>query len=111
MALRYKLRMFGIPIADEDEINPAQIFCDNETVTKKSTLVESKLNKKIHLSHIIMCGGTLLLGSRVLRGSLVVKTYLIYSPRSSMIPHGITCLGIGPIDSANHTTIWFEWTV
>jgi hypothetical protein len=45
-ALRYKLRMFGIPIADEDEINPAHIFCDNETVTKNSTLVESTLNKK-----------------------------------------------------------------
>jgi Reverse transcriptase (RNA-dependent DNA polymerase) len=45
-ALRYKLRMFGIPIADEGEINPAHIFCDNETVTKNSTLVESTLNKK-----------------------------------------------------------------
>jgi hypothetical protein len=38
--------MFGIPIADGDEINPAHIFCDNETVTKTTTLVESTLNKK-----------------------------------------------------------------
>ena len=38
--------MFGIAIADEDEINPTQIFCDNETVTRNSTLVESSLKKK-----------------------------------------------------------------
>lgn len=45
-ALRYKLRMFGIPIDDETNVSPAHIFCDNETVTKNSTLVESTLNKK-----------------------------------------------------------------
>jgi hypothetical protein len=44
--LRYKLRMFGIPVADESECNPAHIFCDNETVTENTTLVESTLNKK-----------------------------------------------------------------
>ena len=40
--LRYKLRMFGIPIYDE----PTQIFCDNEGVVKNSFLIESTLNKK-----------------------------------------------------------------
>ena len=40
--LRYKLRMFGIPVADEG----THIFCDNEAVVKNSTKVESTLNKK-----------------------------------------------------------------
>ena len=40
--LRYKLRMFGIPMADK----PAHVICDNESVVKNSTLVESTLNKK-----------------------------------------------------------------
>ena len=47
--LRYKLRMFGIPLGGDDttgEEDPAHIFCDNETVVKNSTLVESTLNKK-----------------------------------------------------------------
>ena len=34
--------MFGIPIYDE----PAHILCDNESVVKNSTLIESTLNKK-----------------------------------------------------------------
>ena len=39
--LRYKLRMFGIPID-----GPTLVFCDNESVVKNSSLVESVLNKK-----------------------------------------------------------------
>ena len=39
--MRYKLRMFGIPIR-----GPTDIYCDNESVVKNSTLVESTLNKK-----------------------------------------------------------------
>jgi hypothetical protein len=42
-ALRYKLRMFGVPID-----GPTNIFCDNETVTKNTTLPESTLKKKHH---------------------------------------------------------------
>ena len=43
-ALRFKLRMFGVPISEE---YPAtHIFCDNEAVVKNSTKVESTLNKK-----------------------------------------------------------------
>ena len=39
--LRYKLRMFGVPIDGH-----AQIFCDNKSVVKNSTLVQSKLTKR-----------------------------------------------------------------
>ena len=41
--LRYKLRMFGIPIRNDD---PAHIFCDNMSVVNNCSLVESLLNKK-----------------------------------------------------------------
>ena len=41
--LRYKLRMFGIPLAPSGETH---IFCDNESVVKNSTYIESVLNKK-----------------------------------------------------------------
>lgn len=42
-ALRYKLRMFGVPIE-----GPTNIFCDNEAVYKNSSLPESTLKKKHH---------------------------------------------------------------
>jgi hypothetical protein len=41
--LRFKLRMFGIPIVEGHARNA---FCDNESVVKNSTNVESVLNKK-----------------------------------------------------------------
>ena len=41
--LRYKLRMFGIPILNEE---PTYVFCDNESVVKNCSRVESVLNKK-----------------------------------------------------------------
>jgi hypothetical protein len=41
--IRFKLRMFGIPIIEGHATN---IFCDNESVVKNSTKVESVLNKK-----------------------------------------------------------------
>ncbi|CAJ1955039.1 unnamed protein product [Cylindrotheca closterium] len=40
--LRYKLRMFGIPLDEE----PTQALVDNEAVVKNLSLVESTLNKK-----------------------------------------------------------------
>ena len=43
-ALRYKLRMFGIPID-----NSTMIFCDNEAVVLNSTHSESTLKRK-HIS-------------------------------------------------------------
>ena len=42
-ALRYKLRMFGVPID-----GPSNIFCDNEAVYKNTSLPESTLKKKHH---------------------------------------------------------------
>ena len=41
ISLRYKLRMFGIPIT-----GPASVFCDNESVYKNVASVESTLKKK-----------------------------------------------------------------
>ena len=40
-ALRYKLRMFGVPID-----GPCSVFCDNEAVYKNTVLPESTLRKK-----------------------------------------------------------------
>jgi Reverse transcriptase (RNA-dependent DNA polymerase) len=42
-ALRYKLRMFGVPIE-----GPSNVFCDNEAVYKNTSLPESTLKKKHH---------------------------------------------------------------
>ena len=41
--LRYKLRMFGIPIE-----GPASLYCDNEAVYKNVAIPTSVLNKKMH---------------------------------------------------------------
>ena len=40
-SLRYKLRMFGVPIE-----GPTNVYCDNETVFKNTTIPESTLKKK-----------------------------------------------------------------
>ena len=42
-SIRYKLRMFGVPI-----YGPTDMFCDNEAVLKKSSTPESVLRKKHH---------------------------------------------------------------
>ena len=41
IALRYKLRMFGIPVE-----GPANMLCDNEAVYKNASIAESTLKKK-----------------------------------------------------------------
>ena len=41
--LRYKLRIFGVQIQDDE---PTYVFTDNESVTKNCTNVELTLNKK-----------------------------------------------------------------
>jgi hypothetical protein len=41
ISLRYKLRMFGIPIE-----GPANVFCDNEAVYKNASIAASTLKKK-----------------------------------------------------------------
>ena len=40
-SLRYKLRMFGVPIS-----GPARVYCDNESVVKSTSVPESRLKKK-----------------------------------------------------------------
>ena len=40
-ALRYKLRMFGVPLD-----GPADIFCDNKSVSRNASVPESVLTKK-----------------------------------------------------------------
>ena len=42
-ALRYKLRMFGVPLD-----GAASVFCDNEAVYKNTVLPESVFRKKHH---------------------------------------------------------------
>ena len=42
-SLRYKLRMFGIPIE-----GPTNVFCDNDAVCKNTTSPDSTLKKKHH---------------------------------------------------------------
>ena len=42
-SLRYKLRMFGIPIE-----GPTYVFCDNDAVCKNTTSPDSTLKKKHH---------------------------------------------------------------
>ena len=42
-ALRYKLRMFGVPFD-----GAANVFCDNEVVHKNTIMAESTLRKKHH---------------------------------------------------------------
>ena len=41
LALRYKLRMFGVPID-----GPADTLCDNQSVVNNTSKIESALNKK-----------------------------------------------------------------
>ena len=50
--LRYKLRMFGIPI---DGL--ANVYCDNEAVYKNTSIPESVLKKKHHSIAYHRCRG------------------------------------------------------
>ena len=47
-ALRYKLRMFGVPLGTFPDLTalPATIYCDNQSVVTNSSDALSKLNKK-----------------------------------------------------------------
>ena len=56
--LRYKLRMFGVPLESS-----ANIFCNNEAVYKNSSIPESVLRKKhhsisYHICHEVVAAGT-----------------------------------------------------
>ena len=65
-SLRYKLRMFGVPIE-----GPARVFCDNESVVKSSSIPESRLKKK-HCS----------IAYHRVRESVAAGALLIYYERS-----------------------------
>ena len=49
-ALRYKLRMFGVPIQ-----GPANVFCDNQAVYQNTAIPESTLRKKHHSIAYHLC--------------------------------------------------------
>ena len=51
VALRYKLRIFGVPID-----GPANVFCDNNGVVKNTTIPESMLAKKRNtINYHVIC--------------------------------------------------------
>jgi hypothetical protein len=56
--LRFKLRCFGVPLLQGE---PTYVFCDNESVVRNTTNVESTLNKNIRQWHIITVAGLWLL--------------------------------------------------
>jgi hypothetical protein len=46
-ALRYKLRMFGVPLGPNPDVpEPVTVLCDNQSVVTNSSEAQSKLNKK-----------------------------------------------------------------
>ena len=65
-SLRYKLRMFGVPLS-----GPARVFCDNESVVKTTTVPESRLKKK-HCS----------IGYHRARESVAAGAILVYYEKS-----------------------------
>ena len=61
-ALRYKLRMFGVPVNDA-----TRVLCDNKSVVKNSSLLASTLNKKhnsiaYHTTRWAVSAGVILIG-------------------------------------------------
>ena len=61
-ALRYKLRMFGVPVNDA-----TRVLCDNESVVKNSSLLATTLNKKhssiaYHATRWAVAAGVILIG-------------------------------------------------
>ena len=63
-ALRYKLRMFGVPIQHD---GPTHIFCDNDSVVKNCSSIESVLNKKhtsiaYHMARWAVAAGEICVG-------------------------------------------------
>ena len=57
-ALRYKLRMFGVPLE-----GPASMYCDNEAVYKNVSMPASVLNKKMHRITYHYCREAVALGT------------------------------------------------
>jgi hypothetical protein len=91
--------LLSLSLTKTSEISPAHIFCDNETVTKNSTLVESTLNKK-HSSiayHYVRWNVAAGIASIawIPSGANLSDPF---RPRSSMRLPGTSYLGIGPIE-------------
>ena len=57
VGLRYKLRMFGVPLE-----GPTNMFCDNEAVYKNASTPESVLNKKQHSIAYHYCRSNVAMG-------------------------------------------------
>ena len=62
VALRYKLRMFGVPLD-----GPTKVLCDNQGVVDNSSKIESMLNKKhnsiaYHAVRWAVAAGTMIVG-------------------------------------------------
>jgi hypothetical protein len=68
-SLRYKLRMFGVPID-----GPANVYCDNDSVCNNATKPETTLKRNTTPSLTIVCVRLLLRGRFVLLGSLLIQT-------------------------------------
>lgn len=66
-ALRYKLRMFGVPLS-----GPARIFCDNKSVVQSTSNVEARLKKK----HVSVSYGKI-------KSSLAASMILVYYENTS----------------------------
>ena len=67
--LRFKLRMFGIPLRaeDSDEDEPTKVYCDNKSVVQNASHVESTLDKKhssvaYHFTRYCVAAGIIILG-------------------------------------------------
>ena len=82
MGLRYKLRMFGIPLE-----GPSNMFCDNEAVYKNASQPDSTLSKKQHSIAYHFCrekvaGGTCRLAKENTKTNLAdVFTKTMHKPK------------------------------
>ena len=92
ISLRYKLRMFGVPIDEE-----AQVFCDNEAVVLGSSVPESKLKKK----HVSVC-------YHRVREAVASGTILIYKEASESNLSDLFTKPLGPEARKNLLNCIFE---
>ena len=67
--LRFKLRMFGIPLRAEDskEDEPTKVYCDNKSVVRNASRIESTLDKKhssiaYHFTRYCVAAGIIVIG-------------------------------------------------
>ena len=85
-AMRYKLRMMGIPME-----GPTNVFCDNESVFINSTHPESTLKKKHNVIFTIAHAKRKRPQSAALPGSQAKPIWLICSPRCWVDPDWDNC--------------------